>query len=194
MVKNLFTGETYCYNAYDEVVSYTDAESNVTKVVYDAQGNVTSTRDALGAVTTYEYDNESRPVKVTTLDGTVTEYTYNSDGSITRIAATKGNGEAEELYYLYALDGSLTVSISSSDILEYAYNNRGSVTSVTKNNTHQVKLTYDGNGNMTRLEELTDSITESVTNYTYDKRGSLTKVSTETEGLLASYISRADGM
>ena len=39
IVKNLFTGEIYCYNAYDEVVSYTDAEGNVSdhnvaKIIY----------------------------------------------------------------------------------------------------------------------------------------------------------------
>ena len=235
VVKNLSTGEIYCYNAYDEVVSYTDAEGNVTKVVYDAQGNVASTTDALdnstsytyrkdgllteikdasgavtlyeynnkglvsketdalGTVTTYEYDNENRPVKVVTPDGTVTEYSYNTDGSVTRVTATKANGESETLNYLYALDGSLTASISNSDILEYTYNNRGSVASVTKNNNHQVKLTYDGNGNMTRLEELTKGVTESVTNYAYDNRGYLTKVSSE-EGTLVTYISRADGL
>ncbi|MBP3569142.1 MAG: RHS repeat protein [Lachnospiraceae bacterium] len=235
VVKNLSTGEIYCYNAYDEVVSYTDAEGKVTKVIYNAQGNVTSTMDALGnstsytyrkdgllteikdasgavtlyeynnkglvsketdalgTVTTYEYDTENRPVKMVTPDGTVTEYIYNTDGSVTRVTATKVNGEAEELCYLYNLDGSLNASVSSSDILEYTYNNRGSVASVTKNNNHQVKLTYDGNGNMTRLEELTKGVTESVTSYSYDSRGHLSKVS-NTEGILASYTSRADGL
>ena len=54
-----------------------------------------STTDALGAITTYEYDNENRPVKVVAPDGIVTEFIYNIDGSVTKITATKVNGEAE---------------------------------------------------------------------------------------------------
>ena len=145
-------------------------------------------------MTTVQYDTEDRVLKATAPNGMVMEYSYNTDGS-------------------------LTASISNTDILEYTYDKRGYVASVTKNNDHTVSLVYDGNGNLTLLKELEAGqyTPDSITGYSYDARGLLTEVYaggtvtyrtsgydrdglpilTETvkDGeLLASYLSRADGL
>ncbi|MBO5352479.1 MAG: hypothetical protein J6A77_04200, partial [Lachnospiraceae bacterium] len=216
---------SYTYRKDGLLTEIRDASGAVTLYEYNGKGLLAKETDALGAVTSYEYDRENRPVKVTASDGTVTEYSYNTDGSITKITATKLVGdnsaveEKEELRYLYALDGSLTVSISSTDILAYTYDIRGYVESVTKNNSHTISLAYDGNGNLTLLKEKEAGTytTDSITSYFYDTRGYLSEVRTggnltyhttgynqegipflveTSEGgeLLASYISRPDGL
>ena len=113
----------------------------------------------------------------------------------------------------------VTASISSTDILEYTYDERGYVKTVEKNNEHKLGLAYDGNGNLTLLKELTSSVytPDSITFYKYDTRGYLTGAYSEgtltyktsgydrngysilaetAEGgeLLASYVTRADGL
>ena len=209
----------YTYRRDGLLTEIKDASGAVTLYDYDSRGRVAKETDALGAVTAYEYDAEDRVAKATAPNGTVTEYTYNTDGSITKVTATTVSGATEELRYLYALDGSLTASISSTDILQYTYDKRGYVASVTKNNDHTVSLVYDGNGNLTLLKELKAGkyTPDSITGYSYDSRGLLTEVyaggtvaykttSYDRDGLpilteavkdgelLASYISRADGL
>ena len=209
----------YTYRKDGLLTEIKDASGAVTLYEYDSKGRVAKETDALGAVTAYEYDAEDRVVKVTAPNGTVTEYSYNTDGSITKVTAVNASGEAQELRYLYDLDGSLTASISSTDILEYTYDKRGYVASVTKNNDHTIGLVYDGNGNLTLLKELEagEYTPDSITGYSYDARGLLTEVyaggtltykttSYDRDGLpiltetvkdgelLASYLSRADGL
>ena len=207
------------YNKDGLLTEIKDASGAVTLYEYDSRGRVSKETDALGAITTYEYDGEDRVVKETVPNGTVTKYTYNTDGNVTKITAAAANGATEELRYLYALDGSLTASISSTDILEYTYDERGYVKTVEKNNRYKLNLAYDGNGNLTLLKgSREDTYTQdSLIGYKYDTRGYLTGVysggtiayrttghsrdghytvvrTAEGGSLLASYVTRADGL
>ena len=191
---------TYTYDGQGNVTQVTDALGGITRYTYrkdgllgkieDASGAVTTYEynarglleretDPLGAVTSYQYDKEDRVVRVTEPNGTVTEYEYNTDGNVTSITATKENGEPSILRYLYAMDGSLTASISDTDVLEYAYDEKGQLTELHKNGVHSLGFGYDVNGNLLWLKESTDSALynpDSVTSYTYDVLGRLTEV------------------
>ena len=117
-------------------------------------------------------------MKTTQPNGTVTEYAYNSDGNVTKVTATKVNGECETLRYLYALDGSLTAAISGSTIDEYTYTANGNLASVTRNKDYQLKFVYDANGKLTAIKEHRCGIytPEAVTGYFYDAADRLVRV------------------
>ncbi|MBE5951412.1 MAG: hypothetical protein E7260_07420 [Lachnospiraceae bacterium] len=115
---------------------------------YNAHGYLECETDPLGAVTSYQYDKEDRVVHVTEPNGTITEYEYNTDGNVTSITATKEDGQTSVLRYLYAMDGSLTASISDTDVLEYAYDEKGQLTELHKNGVHSLGFGYDVNGNL----------------------------------------------
>ena len=168
----------YTYQPDGAITKVTDASGAVTEYVYNNRGFLVKETDPLGAVTTYEYDLDGNSVKVTTPDGTVTEYAYNTDGNVTGITATKTDGEQAVLRYLYALDGSLTAAISDTTVDEYTYTKSGRVASVTRNGSHEVRLSYDFNGNLILLKEFKQGIytPEAVTGYSYDTAGNLRKV------------------
>ena len=156
-----------------------DASGAVTTYEYNARGLVESEVDSLGAVTSYQYDKEDRVVRVMEPNGTVTEYEYNTDGNVTLVEATAIDGKTSVLRYLYAMDGSLTASISDTDILTYQYDEKGQLTELHKNGVHSLGFGYDVNGNLLWLKESTDSTLynpDSVTSYTYDVLGRLTEV------------------
>ena len=156
-----------------------DASGAVTEYSYNGRGLIEREIDPLGAVTSYQYDKEDRVVRVTEPNGTVTEYEYNTDGNVTLVEATSIDGKTSVLRYLYAMDGSLTASISDTDVLEYAYDEKGQLTELHKNGVHSLGFGYDVNGNLLWLKESTDSALynpDSVTAYTYDLLGRLTEV------------------
>ena len=117
-------------------------------------------------------------MKTTQPNGTVTEYSYNTDSNVTKVTATKVNGECETLRYLYALDGSLTAAISGSTVDEYTYTANGNLASVTRNKDYQLKFVYDANGKLTAIKEHRCGIytPEAVTGYFYDAADRLVRV------------------
>ncbi|MBE5951416.1 MAG: RHS repeat protein [Lachnospiraceae bacterium] len=174
----------YTYRKDGLLCKIEDASGAVTEYSYNGRGLLEREDDSLGAVTSYQYDKEDRIVRVTEPNGTVTEYEYNTDGNVTLVAATKENGDTSILRYLYAMDGSLTASISDTDILTYQYDELGQLTELHKNGVHSLGFGYDANGNLLWLKESTDSALynpDSVTAYTYDVLGRLTEVGKDGE-------------
>ncbi|MGN0505126.1 MAG: RHS repeat-associated core domain-containing protein, partial [Lachnospiraceae bacterium] len=126
--ENLATGEKYCYNVYDEVISYTDAEGNTTEVTRNLSGDILTSTDALGNVTTYGYASDGSLAFVTDPSGAVTTYTYNDRGL--PVKATDALGSVTE--YAYDKNGNV-IRVTSPDgtVTEYTYNTDGNVTKVT---------------------------------------------------------------
>jgi YD repeat-containing protein len=77
----------------------TDANGNVTTLLYSADGNVTRKIDSMGGVTIYEYTdpvNQDKPTSVTDANGNTTRYTYDLNGNVLTNADPAGHQIASE--------------------------------------------------------------------------------------------------
>jgi RHS repeat-associated protein len=83
--------QVYTYNDLRKVLSYTDADGNVTTNSFDSQGNLLSTTDPLGNQSTFTYNNLGRVSTMTDPNGGVTRYDYDSWGRLTRKTDALGN-------------------------------------------------------------------------------------------------------
>ena len=104
------------------------------------------------------------------------------DSNVTEIEAVKADGTTSVLRYFYALDGSLTASISDTDIVTYVYDAEGQLTELQKNGKQKLGFGYDSNGNLLWLKESSDGNLygpDNITSYEYDTAGRLTTVYTD---------------
>ncbi|MFC1851214.1 RHS repeat-associated core domain-containing protein [candidate division CSSED10-310 bacterium] len=171
---------TNTYDPFDRVISQDDAETNTytyhyalvrTEEVdpegnsrifnYDDQGQTIGTEDALGKKTAYEYDGLKRLITMTMPEGNGLEYSYDgSTDSISNISIFPKTG-----------------SVQSPRVTNFTYDpTTGKVASVTDALGRTVSYTYDGSGNVTRIEYPIVDSQIPTTNLTYNARGQVTQV------------------
>lgn len=171
--------------------------SEVRTTTYDAFDRVLSETDALGRVTTYTYElageavNDLR-VRVTTPEGVSITTHRNHRGSTLRVE----DGSQQVTRYYYDRDGRLTgVRLPDGSESGTEYDRRGLVFETTDATDRVTRYTYDAAGRvLTRTENAQAAAASEhlVTRYTYDGQGRQLTV-TDGSGKLTTYAYWQDG-
>ena len=166
-----------------------------TKYTYDDRGNKISEVYANGAKKTYEYNNRNLVVKTQSYDkeGTktlISRYRYDDYGQLLEMTDYRVSSETETAYRY----------------TEYTYDQRGRITAfaeISQNaqptaddiKAHQIRYTYNENGNLSKVSYPTTKDGIQSLSYIYDENGWLQEIKGElhskgqtTEKVLRSYI------
>ena len=170
------------------------SESITTKYTYDDRGNKLSEVYANGAKKTYEYNNRNLVTKTQSYDkeGTKTltsRYRYDDKGQLSEMTDYSVSSETETAYRY----------------TEYSYDTRGRITTfaeISQNaqptaddiKAHQIRYTYNENGNLSKVSYPTTKDGIQSLSYIYDENGWLQEIKGElhsngqtTEKVLRSY-------
>ena len=176
------------------------SESITTKYTYDDRGNKISEVYANGAKKTYEYNSRNLVVKTQSYDkeGTKTltsRYRYDDKGQLSEMTDYSVSSETETAYRY----------------TEYSYDTRGRITTfaeISQNaqptaddiKAHQIRYTYNENGNLSKVSYPTTKDGIQSLSYIYDENGWLQEIKGElhskgqtTEKVLRSYSYDAYG-
>ena len=176
------------------------SESITTKYTYDDRGNKLSEVYANGAKKTYEYNNRNLVTKTQSYDkeGTKTltsRYRYDDKGQLSEMTDYRVSSETETAYRY----------------TEYSYDTRGRITTfaeISQNaqptaddiKAHQIRYTYNENGNLSKVSYPTTKDGIQSLSYIYDENGWLQEIKGElhskgqtTEKVLRSYSYDAYG-
>jgi RHS repeat-associated protein len=192
--------QSWTYNKWGEVLTYTDANGLVTTYTYDQYGNpatrtdatgtvawqyneladMLSTTDQMTGVTTYSRDVNGNLNSVTdAASGVVSFGTRNAQGLPPTITDRRGN-VTQFTYYTNGLLQKRTDALTNET--QYEYSARGWPTKVTDAAGNITTFTYDQVG---RLKTVTEP-GNAVTTYTYDIDGRLTRI-TDPRGYQTNY-------
>ncbi len=164
--------------------SYPD-EDVITSSTYDKAGNLLTVTDALSNVTSYEYDARNRLVEITQADpdgegaltSPVTTYVYNDANQLVSVTDPLGHATS------YAFDGrgrQTTVTLPDPDgggtqtspVTTTVYDDLNRVVSTTDAESNITEYDYDDLGRLILTTDAEDGETE----YAYDAGGQLTSV------------------
>ena len=155
------------------------SESITTKYTYDDRGNKLSEVYANGAKKTYEYNNRNLVTKTQSYDkeGTKTltsRYRYDDKGQLSEMTDYRVSSETETAYRY----------------TEYSYDTRGRITTfaeISQNaqptaddiKAHQIRYTYNENGNLSKVSYPTTKDGLQSLSYIYDENGWLQEIEGE---------------
>jgi len=175
----------YEYDYAGNLIRTTDGNQKVTEYEYNSMNLLKSITDPLGQSITYKYDKEGRIAEEIDRNGNTLSYSYNLDDNLTE----KSNLDTSETdRFLYNKDGSLLATINANGIDSYEYTPNGYVKKKLRNGRVELTYSYDSNGNITGITDITGKTTE----YTYDNLGRLDTVLDEGNEI-ADYEFNVDG-
>jgi RHS repeat-associated protein len=173
------TSVGFTYNILDNLISMHDS-TGTTRYTYDAVNRITSQADPRGFLVQYTYDPAGNLTALTYPGDRKVIYTYDD---LYRLQTVRIDWLNQEASYAYDEAGRLiSLTNFNGTVTDYGYDNAGRLTSMdnTKSDNSTIsayRLTLDGNGNRTRVEQnepLLALLETKETAYTYnDKKNRL---------------------
>jgi RHS repeat-associated protein len=166
--------DTFTYNSFGQVLTWTDKMSGVTTNTYDASGNLKTTTDALGKVTTVAYpatNNKGLPDSVKDARNNVTKFKwFPASGLLQEVE----DANLKKTTYTYDARGrTKTVTNALGYVTTYNYfDDTQRKVEMIYPNLDKITYKYD-------VRRLLESMTDErgkVTNYTFDNAYRLTKI------------------
>ena len=157
---------TYSYDGFGNLLSQTSPDTGTTSFTYDVAGNQLSKTDSKGIAINYSYDALNRLTSIDyptdALDVTLTYDTgTNAKGRLSQIS--DGSGSTTYSYNALGQVSSKTSIVSGKTfIVSYGYNGAGQLTKITQPSGRVVNLTRDAHGQISGINELTDSVTQNL--------------------------------
>ena len=174
--------------AYDSAggVTVTDADGNVTQLLFNDRGQVERIEDALHRVTQLEYDADGNLIGIVNPDGTLTEMSYDALGNPLNVLDAMGN--QVQFGYHPTLDALTSVKDQLGHATSYGYDENGNLQAISYADGSQDKYSYDSQGNLTvAVNQHGENV-----QYTYDSQGRLL-TKTYADGSIANYAYDARG-
>ncbi|MCX7749287.1 MAG: DUF6531 domain-containing protein, partial [Clostridia bacterium] len=163
------SSEKYSYDYAGNISASIDGNGSRTEYVYNSMNLLARIIDPAEGEIRYQYDLQGRLARKTDRNRKTIEYKYNRDGNlILRKDAETGRGEE----FSYYADGSLMTASGMGTVYNYAYTPNMKLKSKSMNGKLMLEYSYDRNGNVIELKDLTGKRT----NYKYDAQGRMREV------------------
>ena len=159
------------HNSYGNIISITDANTNIKYFEYNIHGYLTKTIDSLGNNTIFEYDNIGNLIKVTDAEGNIKKYKYDKLNRIIEKEDTLGH----KIQYSYDKNAYLTEIIDKNG-------NKTTFEKIINSNTSRTEIITNALGNTTTLKyekKNLKSIVDTngnITSYEYDALNQISKI------------------
>jgi len=165
---------------------YIDYPTDVTHWAFNAFNEIISSTNALGDTWLYEYDERGNLRYTYLPDGSVMTITYNSYGQV--LTLTDGEGNTTVNTYDDVTGDLVAVTDGENNTTYFGYDDFGRQVVITDANGHVVYMVYDGNDNVT---EVVDAKGEA-TRFVYDPNNNLTDTYDRREGHLRNEYDQSD--
>jgi len=136
-------------DSHKNLTKITDADSNVTTMVYDDNGNVTSRTDANLNTTSMTYDGKNRLLTVTDPLSRVTTYDYDSNGNLLSIEDALNRTTS---FTYNSVNQLISVEDELGQTLRITYDINGRRKSVIDHRGAETRFHYNADGNLIRTE------------------------------------------
>jgi RHS repeat-associated protein len=161
---------SFARNAFGDVTTTTDALGHATTTQYDADRNVISVTDAESNVTQSAYNKDNELTLTTRADTTTIAYGYDAAGN--RVSVTDGLGHTTH-YAFDALNRLSSVTDPLNRTTSYTYDGAGNRVTMVDPQNQTTTYGYDAANEMTSTT-YSDGTTPNVSNITYDADGQRT--------------------
>ncbi|KNY27945.1 RHS repeat-associated core domain-containing protein [Pseudobacteroides cellulosolvens] len=178
------SSEKYEYDYVGNVVTSIDGNGNRTEYEYNSINKLARIIDPAGCEILYKYDLQGRLAKKIDRNRNAVEYMYNKDDNITLMKDAE-TGRSQE--FSYHADGNLISASGMGVVYNYAYTPNMRLKSKSMNGKPMLEYSYDRNGNILELKDLTGRRT----NYKYDAAGRMEEV-WDSGKLAAAYTYKPD--
>ena len=132
------SSNTFTYNQYGQMLTFTDAEGHTTTHSYNAEGLLDTVTNPLGGTTRYGYDSIGRQISMTDANGDTSYFEYDGNDNVTRIIFPDGSSMAMEY------DGNNNIAQKT--------DRRGGVTSYQLDGNMKLVAETDAEGNTSHYE------------------------------------------
>jgi len=180
------SSEKYEYDYAGNVTASVDGNGNRTEYEFNSMNQLARIIDPLGGEILYKYDLQGRLAKKIDRNNNIIEYMYNKDDNITLIKDVE-TGKSQE--FSYYPDGSLMSASVMGMVYSYAYTPSMRLKSKSMNGKPVLEYSYDKNGNVTELKDLTGRKTV----YKYDAAGRMEEI-WDSGKLAAAYTYKPDSL
>ena len=175
--------ERYEYDFAGNIIKATDAEGNTVNYSFGERNLLVSRTDVFGETEKFCYDKTGNLASHTDRNGNKITYEYNMYRSpVSRTARADGLDSIVE-QYSYDKIGRLISAISDGRRYDYRYDNSNRIIEKSVGGRNLVSYTYDANGNITTLTDVTGKRTR----YEYDFLGRTMSVKDEASDFFALY-------
>ncbi|MEO1515198.1 MAG: RHS repeat-associated core domain-containing protein [Bacteroidota bacterium] len=178
----------FTYDAFDNLLSITDANQHTYSFAYDERNLVTEEKDALGRTRQFDYDGNGNVIQQRQADGQIIQYDFDA---LNRMTSRTYTGNSDNYQYdangnlIYCANKDISIQYTYDELnrlieqrvvnwnksIRYEYDAAGNRIAMTDPDGGRTTYTYDGNN---RLTSLTNPQME-MTRFTYDDGGRLTR-------------------
>ncbi len=165
--------DTFTYNAFGQILTWTDKLNGVTTLTYDANGNLLTSKDALNKTTTLVYpatNNKGLPDSIKDARNNITKFKWNAAGLLEETE----DPDAKKTNFTYDARGrikTVTNALNHTTVYNYFDDTQRKVEMIYPN-ADKITYKYD-------IRRLLESVTDErgkLTSYTFDTAYRLTKI------------------
>jgi RHS repeat-associated protein len=155
--------QSYTYNSFNDILSFTNGRGKTTTFGYNATGNLTSITHPLGQPTTMLRNPNGTISKVTTPAGVVTNFTYNTYGNLLTTSTPNGTSPAITTSATYdALSRVTSKTDARNQTVTYDYFANDLLKKMNAPLGYFVEYNYDANDNNTTVTNAKNNATTNV--------------------------------
>jgi RHS repeat-associated protein len=177
--------QSWTYNQFNQVLTYTDKNGNTTSNQYDAQGDLTLIQYPDGSQELFGYNESGQLTSYTDQLNNTTTYTYDDFGNMASITAPDSS---VRLFTYDSLGNLLTFADQAGNVTSFVYNSDNRIIELTDPAGSKESYVYNNRKDLVRKTDKAGGVTV----YRYDRRHKLIE-EINPAGEVTRYSYRPDG-
>lgn len=155
--------QSFVYNAFNEIINYTNGRGFTTSFVYNGTGNLTQINHPIGSPTSMNRNSTGLITQITTPTNIATSFTYNTYGNLTNTSTANGANPALTTSASYdALSRVVSKTDARSQTVTYDYFANDLLKKMNAPLNYYVSYGYDANDNNTTVTNAKGNATTNV--------------------------------